>query len=123
MLGPVRGPEALTRLLAETDVMILPSHYEGLPLSVLEAQRCGVVVLATDVGAIDEAIQHGSSGFILPEAGCEDSFAQMIIALQEDHAILQQISESAASATREWSMVTVPLIAWINNKQRSKTVT
>ncbi|WJS86018.1 glycosyltransferase [Paracoccus sp. TOH] len=117
MLGPVRGPEALTRLLADTDVMILPSHYEGLPLSVLEAQRCGVVVLATNVGAMDEAIQHGSTGFILPEAGCEDSFVTMIAALDKDRTLLTRISENAARMARDWSLTVAPLLAWLKRRQ------
>lgn len=117
MLGPVRSPEALTRLLGETDVMVLPSHYEGLPLSVLEAQRCGVVVLATDVGAMNEAIQHGTSGFILPEAGCEDSFFQMITALDKDRALLAQVSQNAAGMTRDWSLAVAPLLAWLKRRE------
>ncbi|WP_240602292.1 glycosyltransferase [Paracoccus endophyticus] len=113
-LGPVRGADALTRLLAESDVMVLPSHYEGLPLSVLEAQRCGVVVLATDVGAMHEAIQHAETGFILPEAACEDSFVQMITALDKDRARLAQVSQNAARRARDWSLAVTPLLAWLD---------
>lgn len=117
MLGPVRGTEALTSLLAETDVMILPSHYEGLPLSILEAQRCGVVVLATDVGAVNEAIQHGKTGFILPEAGCEESFFQTITTLDKNRALLAQVSHDAACMARDWSQAVAPLLAWLNQRE------
>ncbi len=116
MMGPVRGQDALTRLLANADVMVLPSHYEGLPLSVLEAQRCGVVVVATDVGAMDEAIEHGKTGFILPEAGCEDSFFRMITELDRDRALLAQVSRNSASMARDWSLATAPLLAWLKRR-------
>ncbi|MBD9527789.1 glycosyltransferase [Paracoccus sp. PAR01] len=121
MLGPVRGQEALTRLLAATDVMVLPSHYEGLPLSVLEAQRCGVVVLATDVGAMDEAIQHGSTGFVLPEIGCEDSFVHMIMTLDEDRSLLGQVSQNASRMARDWSLAVAPLLAWLKRQEGGLT--
>ena len=117
MLGAVRGPDALTALLADTDVMILPSHYEGLPLSVLEAQRLGVVVLATDVGAMREAIRDGVDGFILPEDGCEDAFVRLVLDLDRDRARLRAVSAGAvASGSRDWADAAAPLLAWLGTK-------
>ncbi|MCB2050391.1 MAG: glycosyltransferase family 4 protein, partial [Novosphingobium sp.] len=113
MLGPIRDTAALTSLLAETDVMILPSHYEGLPLSVLEAQRCGVVVLATRVGAMDEAIQHGSTGFLVSETGCEDSFVNIIATLDQDRELLTRVSQNAARKMHDWSRAIAPLLTWL----------
>ncbi len=113
LLGPVRGPHALTRLLAETDVMILPSHYEGLPLSVLEAQRCGVVVIATDVGAMEEAIVDGTTGFIVPEHGCEETILNQVLALDADRDLLARVSLQAARMTRDWTKALAPLQSWL----------
>lgn len=48
------------------DVFVLPSRKEGLPLSLLEAQSCGVPVIATDVGGVKEAVCH-QTGTIVPE--------------------------------------------------------
>ncbi|MEH6403902.1 MAG: glycosyltransferase [Sneathiella sp.] len=48
------------------DVFVLPSRKEGLPLSLLEAQSCGVPVIATDVGGVKEAVCH-QTGSIVPE--------------------------------------------------------
>lgn len=117
MLGPVRGAEALTQLLLDTDIMVLPSHYEGLPLSVLEAQRCGVTVIATDVGAMSEAIQHGSNGYILPEQGCEEAFVAQIMALDGDRALLARMSRDAGRMARDWSLAIAPFLAWLRRRE------
>jgi glycosyltransferase involved in cell wall biosynthesis len=56
----------LCRLYSWADILVMPSHFEGVPLSILEAQSLGCVVLATDVGAIDEIIVPGETGFLFP---------------------------------------------------------
>ena len=52
---------ATARLLAASDCLVLPSHAEGLPLVILEAAAAGLAVVATNVGAVAEAVtdQHG----------------------------------------------------------------
>lgn len=115
-LGALRGPEALTGLLGATDIMLLPSHYEGLPLSVLEAQRLGVVVLATEVGAMREAIEDGVTGFVIPEQNCEAAFVDRILALDRDREALRRISGAASTGARDWAEAAAPLLAWLGTK-------
>lgn len=43
-------------MLAKSDIFILLSEYEGLPLSILEAMRAGLPIIATDVGGVKEAV-------------------------------------------------------------------
>ena len=49
----------VARLMAESDVLVLPSHDEGLPLVILEALACGVPVVCTPVGEIPHLLQDG----------------------------------------------------------------
>ncbi|MFD1911350.1 glycosyltransferase [Halodurantibacterium flavum] len=116
----VRGPGALTRILAEADIMILPSHYEGLPLSVLEAQRCGVTVIAADAGAMDEAIEDGQTGFIVPQDGCVEAAVARVLELDRDRALLARIGRAAAARVREWSETTSPLLDWVEATLESR---
>ncbi len=52
-------------LLAQSDVMLLPSYNEGLPMAILEAMSWGLPVITTPVGGIPEVIEHGETGLLV----------------------------------------------------------
>ncbi|EUJ31350.1 glycosytransferase [Listeria floridensis FSL S10-1187] len=49
----------------------LPSYHEGLPMAILETMAAGVPNLATNVGGISEAVQHGENGMIVEPGNIE----------------------------------------------------
>ena len=50
----------------KNQMMVLTSHFEGIPIAVVEAMMCGRPSLVTDVGGNSEWIEHGKPGFIAP---------------------------------------------------------
>jgi glycosyltransferase involved in cell wall biosynthesis len=58
--------------LADAQLFILPSRWEGLPRSILEAMRAGLPVIASDVGGIPECVEHGVTGYRVPRGSVEE---------------------------------------------------
>ena len=53
-------------LLAGSHVFVLPTKWEGFPISILEAMRAGLPIIASDVGGVREAVGEGETGFLVP---------------------------------------------------------
>jgi glycosyltransferase involved in cell wall biosynthesis len=53
-------------LLAAADIFVLPSHFEGLPMSVIEAMLTGLPVVATRIRGPREQIREGETGLLVP---------------------------------------------------------
>jgi glycosyltransferase involved in cell wall biosynthesis len=65
ILGVVPHAEAMA-YLAAADVFVLPSRDEVMPVALLEAMALGKPIVATTVGGIPEAIEHGTHGWLVP---------------------------------------------------------
>lgn len=52
-------------LLSKSDILVLPSYNEGLPISILEAMSHGLAIIATNVGGIPEIVSTAGNGFLV----------------------------------------------------------
>ncbi len=55
----------VAELLAVGDIYVLTSHWEGLPRSIIEAMRAALPVVATNVGGVNELVEHGQTGYLV----------------------------------------------------------
>jgi glycosyltransferase involved in cell wall biosynthesis len=58
--------EDVSALLAAADIFVLPSHFEGLPMSVIEAMLSGLPVVATGIKGPREQVAEGETGLLVP---------------------------------------------------------
>ena len=59
--------EEIIKTLMQSDIFLLPSIEEALPVVLMEAQAMGLPVIATDVGSTSQIVIDGNTGFIVPK--------------------------------------------------------
>lgn len=84
----------LAQIMAQTDIFVMSSILEGLPLALIEAMSYGCPVVVTSVGGIPEAIQDGVNG-LLCEPRDAECLAAKIIALIENPSLRQTLGQAA----------------------------
>lgn len=81
-------------LLKKSDVFILPSYNEGLPMAMLEAMSRGLVPVVSSVGGIPEVIKDGLNGYI-NEAGDKEAFYTNMVNLICHKDLIFKIGKNA----------------------------
>ena len=82
-----------SRLVANADVLILPSYDEGLPLVILEAMANGVAVICTPVGEIPHFLVDEVNAIFVPP-GDVDSISLAISRLQNDRVLRERLEQA-----------------------------
>ena len=93
--------------LAACDVFVLPSLWEGLPLSILEAMAARKPVIATQVGGTPEAITHGETGLLVPPADPVALAAALRTLLDNAALAAQYAAAGRARVQQEFSIETM----------------
>ncbi len=87
-------------LLAASDIFVLPSLWEGLPMGLLEAMAMKKAIIASRVDGTAEVITDGENGILINPADMEDELAQSIIRLAKDESLRKTIAENALGSVR-----------------------
>jgi glycosyltransferase involved in cell wall biosynthesis len=82
------------RLLAGADIFVLPSHYEGLPVAIMEASSVGLAIVSTAVGEIPNIFTDGVDALIVPP-GEPRALAAAIERLAADEALRSRLGAGA----------------------------
>jgi glycosyltransferase involved in cell wall biosynthesis len=86
--------DQVTTLLEQANILVLPSHAENLPLSMLEGMAYGLCPIVTPVGAVEDVIRDGENG-ILVAVGSATNLASALIRVCKDGATRQAIAQMA----------------------------
>jgi len=98
------GRDELRILCNQADMLVLPSHAEGLAMAVVEGLSFGLAVVTTRVGAHEEVIVHNENGLFVP-VGDVDALAETMAALVRDPIARSRIAAAGrASYLANFSM-------------------
>jgi glycosyltransferase involved in cell wall biosynthesis len=81
------------RVLAAADVFCLPSHFEGLPMSAIEAMMTGLPVVSTDIRGPRELVVEGETGLLVPPMRAAP-LAAALTRLSSDAALRARMGEA-----------------------------
>jgi glycosyltransferase involved in cell wall biosynthesis len=78
---------------AASDCLLLPSHVENAPMTIIEAMAAGLPVVSTRIAAIPEMVDHDETG-ILIEPGRPDQIAEAVVRLVNDRDISRKMGHA-----------------------------
>lgn len=99
-LGKVRDTE---RILAVSDLFVLPSESESFGLAALEAMAARVPVISTNTGGIPEVNIHGVSGY-LSNVGNVADMAKNALTILSDNNTLEQFKNAAYQQAKQFDI-------------------
>jgi glycosyltransferase involved in cell wall biosynthesis len=89
----------MPELYQSLDLLVLTSHFEGTPLTVLEAMAMGVPVVASQVDGVEEVLENGRDGILAPP-GNRDYFVKEICRVLQDRSLRQQLARGGQEKAR-----------------------
>ena len=93
-------PEKIPEILAEADILLLPSRVEGFGLVIVEAMMCGAVpVVSLLEGITDGIIDEGNTGFLVP-SGDISGFVKRLVSLLDEPELFSKLSRNAELSAR-----------------------
>jgi glycosyltransferase involved in cell wall biosynthesis len=95
-----KDPAEMPGVYREADVFCLPSWWEAMPLSVLEAMASGLAVVATDVGDVARAVRPGETGVLVP-AQSAGELADALEPLLTDASLRQRLGSAGRRLVTE----------------------
>lgn len=84
----------IPNLMEASDILAMPSTWEGLPLAVLEGMHAGSAIIGSRISGIPEAVRDGVDGFLPPPADAP-ALAVALRRLLEDAPLRRRMGESA----------------------------
>lgn len=87
--------------LQKADVFVLPSVYEGMPMTIIEAMGTGLPIVASDVGGIPTMVNHGESALLVPAS--DEAVADACNTLLRDESLRRKLGNAAQQQSVRFS--------------------
>lgn len=91
----------VAKYLSEADAFILPSQYEGMPMSIIEAMGTGLPIIASRVGGIPDMIDDEKSGLLIEPT--VEELIKALLRLLCDKTLRETIGTNALKKTAKFS--------------------
>ena len=105
-MGSLSNVSVIAELYAAADVTVVPSHYECLPTTVIEAMACGCPVVSFDNSGARDIIDHKTNGYLAAYKDTEDLARGIYWVLNEaDYEMLSQNALAKVEQTYNESSV------------------
>jgi glycosyltransferase involved in cell wall biosynthesis len=91
------------RILAASDILVLPSFREGTPRVITEAMATGLPVVATDIAGIPEQVVNGKTGYLIP-TGDSRALAEQLEKLLADSELRDRMGRRGLERTERFSV-------------------
>ena len=90
-------------LMIRSDLLLMTSDYEGLPITLIEALHAGLPIVATDVGGCAEVVDHETNGFLAPLED-ERALSDYLLRLIDDAELRASFGQEARRKARSFSI-------------------
>lgn len=87
--------------LEKADIFVLPSDYEGIPMTIIEAMATGLPIVATAVGGVPDMLRQEESGLLVPPE--EMAVAQACARLVQSRTLRERLGRNARADTQRFS--------------------
>ena len=83
----------IPELLSHSDLFVLPSRFEGMPVALLEAMAAGLPVIASNISGSAELIEHGKNGLLFESENHID-LAEKILFLYNNREEMKRLAQN-----------------------------
>ncbi|HXB10508.1 MAG TPA: glycosyltransferase family 4 protein [Bacteroidia bacterium] len=80
--GEIASEAEIRQILSNCDVLVCPSHAEGMPTVIMEAMACALAIIATDVGAVSMLVNE-NNGWLIESPDSDNIFREMTAAMED----------------------------------------
>jgi len=91
------------RTLHESDIFVMPSTSEGLPVAAIEALRQGIAIVASNIPGVMDVVTDGMNGLLLPVQD-RTAWSNALGALLQDPARLASFKQASSQKAHDFDL-------------------